>query len=30
MPLARTEREQIVDALLQRVHQPRTQDHMTR
>lgn len=30
MPVPRTEREQIVDALLQRIHQPRTNDHGTR
>ena len=30
MPVPRTEREQIVDALLQRIHQPRAKDHGTR
>jgi hypothetical protein len=30
MPAARTEREQIADALLHRIHQPRSKDHATR
>jgi hypothetical protein len=30
MPVARTERDQIVDALLHRMHQPRSKDHATR
>ena len=30
MPVPRTEREQIVDALLQRIHKPREKEHLSR